>query len=128
MATRLSGRVRRLEQTRGTCGVYRGKGKVVVGYAQPELAIRTAIDDGQRTARPISTSFLGARAVVRKCESWSSTLRRRCHISFQYLEVARVEARGPHRNGTCPAPPVDHPHINPQNRLQHASARARIGR
>ena len=45
MATRLSGRVRRLEQTRGTCAVCRGKGKVVVGYAQPELAIRTAIDD-----------------------------------------------------------------------------------
>ncbi len=45
MATRLSGRVRRLEQTRGTCAVCRGKGKVVIGYAQPELAIRTAIDD-----------------------------------------------------------------------------------
>ncbi len=46
MATRLSGRVRRLEQTRGTCAECRGKGKVVLGYMQPELAIRTAIDDG----------------------------------------------------------------------------------
>ncbi len=45
MATRLSGRVRRLEQTRGTCTVCRGKDKAVVGYMQPELAIRTAIDD-----------------------------------------------------------------------------------
>ncbi len=45
MATRLSGRVRRLEQTRGTCAVCRGKGKVVIGYAQPELATRTPYDD-----------------------------------------------------------------------------------
>ncbi len=45
MATRLSGRVRRLEQTRGTCAVCRGKGKAVVGYMQPELAGRTAYDD-----------------------------------------------------------------------------------
>ena len=30
MATRLSGRVRRLEQTRGTCAVCRGRGKVVL--------------------------------------------------------------------------------------------------
>ncbi len=33
MATRLSGRVRRLEQTRGGCAVCRGKGKVVLGYS-----------------------------------------------------------------------------------------------
>ncbi len=45
MATRLSGRVRRLEQTRGPCPHCRGRGKVVIGYAQPQLAIRTAIDD-----------------------------------------------------------------------------------
>ncbi len=45
MATRLSGRVRRLEQTRGTCPHCGGRGKVVVVHAQPELATRTPYDD-----------------------------------------------------------------------------------
>ncbi len=36
MATRLSGRVRRLEQTRGACG---GRGKVVIVYPQRESSL-----------------------------------------------------------------------------------------